>query len=312
MSAQRVYVLVAAISAGAMLVATPVVGDVIFRNGFERGFYIETPQITAAPGEANTYCYFVRTPNTGATGIRRWSSTIRPGMHHLIVYATYDTSWQPQEVQPPETLTQGSCFGTGTGRMYAAHDPSATLALPDDDGGGMPLAFDLQPGQPIAIEMYVLNATDGPLATSAVVQADTLADGAPFTKTASYQTVNVSISIPPHSSATVTKTCAVPPSVKFWWLSTRTHHFATLSTISDGATLLVSNVDWEHPEATVPAPPGYTFSASGLTYSCSYTNATSSTVNFGGSETSDELCVGIGFFFPAAHPAICVNDTGPF
>ncbi len=195
--------------------------------------------------------------------------------------------------------------------MYAAHDAVSALVLPDDDGGGMPLAFDLQPGQPIAIEMYVPNTTDTPLTTAAILQADVLPDGAPFTKTASYQTVNVEIAIPPNASATETKSCAVPPGAKFWWLSTRTHHFAMTSAIMDGATTLVASGDWEHPTAAVPTPPGYTFSASGLTYTCSYFNPTAFTVGFGESEITDELCVGIGFFFPATHPAFCVNNTGP-
>lgn len=310
MSLHRICAAVA-IAVGVMPVPARATGDLIFRSGFERGFTIETPEITAAPGDAYTWCYFVRTPNAGATGIRRWSSTMRPGMHHLIVYGTYDAGWQPLETHPSGTLSQGSCFGTGTGRMYAAHDAVSALALPDD-GGGMPLAFDLQPGQPIAIEMYVPNAAGAPLTTSAVLQADILPDGAPFTKTASYQTVNIAISIPPNSNVTLTKTCAVPSNVKFWWLSTRTHHFATLSTISDGATMLVASSDWEHPAVAMPASPGYAFSASGLTYACSYANTTPSTVSFGESEMTDELCVGVGFFFPAAHPAICLNDTGPF
>lgn len=310
MSLHRVCV-AAVMVVGTLPVPALATGDLIFRNGFERGFTIETPEITAAPGETNTYCYFVRTPNTGATGIRRWWSMMRPGMHHLIVYATYNGSWQPLETNPPGTLSPGSCFGTGTGRMYAAHASVSELALPDDDGAGMPLAFDLQPGQPIAIEMYVPNVTDTPLTTAAILQADVLPDGVPFTKTASYQTVNTEISIPPNSAATRTKTCAVPPGVRFWWLSTRTHHFATSSAIEDGATTLVVNGDWEHPNAALPPPPGYTFSASGLTYTCSYFNPTAFPVSFGESEMTDELCVGIGFFFPAAHPAICLNSTGP-
>lgn len=301
--------------------------DEVFRNGFEicdggpgtpgcPGFQVQTPEIAVAPGEDTTYCYFFRAPNTDTLGIRRWASTMSAGMHHLIVYATYDSGWNPAERQPPGTLTQGSCglFDGGlAGWVYAAHETAQELVLPPDDGAGSPVAVELLPNQPLVLQMYILNTSVDPLTTSARVEAEALAPSTEFTRTATYVTTNVSLSIPPNAVGyTAEETCAAPPAVKFWWLSTRTHHFATSATVRDDATTLLVTTDWEHPTQATYDPPGFhAFSASGLTYECVYNNPTGSTIHSGDSESTDEVCMAIGYFFPATRPMLCIDNVGP-
>lgn len=302
--------------------------DEVFRNGFEicnggpgtpgcPGFQMKTPEITVAPGEEGTYCYYFRAPSTDTLGIRRWASTMNAGMHHLILYATYDSNWNPAEHQPPGTLTQGSCgqFGAGgfAGWVYAAHETEQELVLPPDDGAGSPVAVELAPDQPLALEMYIPNASVDPITSSATVEAEALAPATPFTRTATYVTTIISLLIPPNTFGhTVEQTCATPPNVKFWWLSTRTHRFATAASVSDDDVTLLVTSDWEHPTQATYDPPGfYTFSASGLTYGCTYDNPTGSTIQFGESESSDETCMAIGYFFPAKRPMFCIDSQGP-
>lgn len=294
--------------------------DAIFQDGFEPGFQIVVPEIVVGPSEATTYCYYFRTPNTAALGIRRWASTMRAGMHHLILYATYDNTWTPVEVEPPGTLLTASPCGTFPvgvypGWIYAAHNPTEELVMPADDGSGSPLATEVPANQPMFLQMYLLNTTDTALTVSALLKAEALVPGETYVKTAAYLTANVSFSIPQMSSGIqVSETCAVPPAVKFWRLSTRTHKQATEAKISDIGADLVVTTDWEHPAAATYSAPFHTFSTgmgAGLTYRCTYTNPTNRTITSGDSEELDEVCFGVGYFFPAAHPAICFNSFGP-
>jgi hypothetical protein len=238
-------------------------------------------------------------------------------MHHLILYATYDSNWNPAERQPPGTLTPGSCdlFGGGgfAGWVYAAHEAAQELVLPPDDGAGSPLAVEVLPDQPFALQMYIPNASVDPITASARLEAEALAPATEFTKTATYVTTIISLLIPPNTASyTVQETCATPPDVKFWWLSTRTHHFATSASVSDDSTTLLVTADWEHPTQATYDPPGfYEFSTSGLTYECVYSNPTGSPIASGESETTDEACMAIGYFFPATRPMLCVDSTGP-
>lgn len=280
------------------------------------GFRIESPPVVIPAGEEATWCYYFHTPNSAAMGIRKWESTMTPGTHHMIVYTTYDGTWNPADRQPAGTLTQSPCsFGAGTGNaawVFAAHDPAAELALPDDDGNGTPLAVEIPAGQPGFIYMHFINPGSEPITVSAQLEAEALDPDTPYTETATYHAINFLISIPPGAGGfSVSKTCPTPPGVEFWWLSTRTHRFATEAKVRDGNDNLVQTLDWEHPSALVLAGPNFHAFSSGLTYECTYANPTGSTITFGESESTNETCIGVGYFFPATRPMLCVNNIGP-
>jgi hypothetical protein len=293
--------------------------DLIFANGFDPhpGFEVATPDIVVPAQTSSTYCYYFRAPNTATLGIKRWASSMSPGMHHLILFATYDSAWNPSERQPPGTLAQIPCgFSEGGGNaawVYAAHDPTEELLLPGDDGSGTPLAVEVVPSQPMFVQMYVRNDGSAAVTTSAVLTADALAPADAYTKSATYLAANLTLSIPsPTGGFPVQQTCAAPAGAKFWWLSTRTHHFASESRIEDAGSPLVVSTDWEHPASVTFNPPAsYAFSASGMTYRCTYDNVSGAPVHGGEDEETQEACIGVGYFFPAARPMLCINDLGP-
>lgn len=289
--------------------------DYLFIDSFEAfpGFQIQLPQITVPPGGSGTYSYYVRGPIAQAIAVNHWSSAKSPATHHVIAYATYTAQWAPVERHPPGTLLESPCSldGGGNGRvgwLYAAHQPSQDLVVPDNDGTGKPLAMEIQSGQPLCVEIYI-PSSDVPTTGSARVRADGLPVGQAYTKSATYLTYNFSIFIPPSSTTTVQQTCLTPAGAKFWQVSTRTHRFATLSSILDGAMPLVEVFDWGDPaSATFTAPAFHTFASNGLKYTCTYFNPTGSAITSGESEETDEVCMGIGYFFPAEHPVLCLNN----
>lgn len=301
------------------LLPTPAAGvvEIVFQDGFDTryGFEVQTPSITLQPSQAASFCYYTRTPNTSALGIRRWFSEFGPGIHHIIVYTnSYD-------VQPAGTLTQYPCginAVTANGYsalVYLAHDRAQDLVFPSNDGNGLPLSMEIAANQPLVIEMFGVNPTSSPVSASVRLKAEALNPATAYTRSATYRTENVTFSIPPSSANVVAqKTCAVPIGSKFWHLSTRTHGFAIQSEIKDGSSQLVLTTDWEHPAATeFHTPPFYSFSSSGLTYRCVYSNPSGVTLNPGDNELTDETCMGIGYFFPAVSgPKACFNSSGPF
>jgi len=298
---------------GAPLCSIGHAGDAVFQDGFEPGFQILTPEIVVAPGEEVTWCYYVRTPNSATLGVQRWSSTMRAGMQQLILFGTYDSGWNVSEWQPEGTLTNSACSLGGAGGfagwMYAAHDLFDSLDIPADDGSGTPLAIEVLPNQPVFVQMHLVNLTDAPLTASALVKAEALVPATPFTKTSTFLADNINISIPAMGTATVPEICPTPASTKFWYLTTRTHKFATEAKISDGASDLVVTTDWEHPASIAYVTPNFHAFATGMSYACSYTNPNNFSIHAGDSEQTDEACMAIGYFFPALHPAICFNHT---
>lgn len=288
--------------------------DRIFDDGFQQRvvFQIQSPSIPIAAGDAQTYCYFFSIPTAATAGVKWWVSHMGAGMQHAIVFTTQTAA------APDGTLTNQSPCSTFPGQpskwLYATYHADEDLVFPASDGAGQPLALTVAAGQPAFLQMYLRNDTAQALSPAIAITAEAIDPTQPYTTTAAYMTFNTNISIPAGGqSYQVQNTCPVPGGEKFWWLSTRTHRFATQAQISDGGADLVVSNNWEDPSiARWGAPAFYQF-GSGLTATCTYDNLSGQTVVFGDSETTNEVCMGIGYFFPApTRGEYCVNNMGPF
>jgi hypothetical protein len=69
--------------------------------------------------------------------------------------------------------------------------------------------------------------------------------------------------------------------------------------------------NWEHPGvARWTHDPFFSFVSNRLTYYCEYDNTgNSSAVREGASAKTNEMCMAVGYFFPATTAKICLNST---
>lgn len=279
------------------------------------GFQVQTPAITVEVGEEFYVCYYFHTPNPATLGIRRWASTMTPGVAHMIAYATYDTAWTPVDRQPPGTVTQTPCGlmegGGYDGWLYAAHEPVEELVVPADDGTGTALAVEIAADKPAYIQMRLVNDGTEAIQASVTLGAEALDGSVPYTKTATYLASNFLLALP--SGVQVRQqTCSTPAGAEFWWLSTHTNRHGIGAKVSDPATIAVETTGWESPAvALFSAPNFFAFSSNSLIYECTWNNDTGSTILFGDDEMSDENCFGVGYFFPATRPTICSTSGSP-
>lgn len=305
--------------------------DVVFRDGMDSlqrcdpvatpatcpGFRVQTPPLNVAAGEIQTFCYYFRGGNAASFGVRRWATTSGPNVLYLLVYRAVDTNGLPVERQPPGTLSVGCGPASGSGNPgwhHAAHAPTSEIVMPDDDGNGVPLGMELPPDVPMVMQVRVINPTDGPISTSASVLAEGYPPGTNYVRTASYFTINAQLQIPAMSTNYVTlRSCAAPASSRFWAFTTRTHKLGVRASVRRGVQELVVSDDWAAPRTTrLVAPNVVEFTAGApYTYECTYSNPNPFTVNFGESEDSDEQCIGVGMYYPATRPLICINNVGP-
>lgn len=274
-------------------------GDDVVEPPLE-GFQIVTPDITIAPGDERTYCYFTTVDIETAKGIKKWSSEMTPGSHHMIVYFT-------ETAGAPDGTVEENCGGGNIPVwMYSAGRPVAESAMPD--GVGMEVAA----GQPLYIEMHYFNATPSPIEAHVTLNAETYADGEDYIKAAAYVTYNTEIDLAPGATGTFGGTCAVPEGVQFFSLGTHTHKRGTLTEVRDGSTVVFRSDDWEDPveNASIKAnwlQDHHTFSGS-LSYECTYYNNLDQQVTEGSSAATDEMCMAVGYFFPADGMVFCLND----
>jgi hypothetical protein len=265
-----------------------------------RGFQIKTPTVDVAPHSDVTYCYYFRAPDT-EYAIQKWVSRMTPGSVDLTIYTT------PADRQPAGTMSTASC-GLGTGAAmwtYAAQTLDYTLALPADDGAGVPVGQIIPAGKSAFVQLHVANPGDAAIQAHATINAYAYDAGAAVTPAAPFMTFNNHIDLDPGSAAQpapgmVNGNCTVSPSWKFYLLSTHTHKQGVHTFVKDGAIALFDSFDWAQPGAKQwTAAPFYSFATGKLTYQCEYENKTNRRIYVGDSVVTDETCMAVGYYFPA-------------
>jgi len=266
----------------------------------ETGFQIVTPEIEIAPGEEVTYCYYTTVPIDAVAGVKRWESHMTPGSHHLILYLLGNG--------PADgTLTEDcNFFDGGSGApvwAYAAQTVDAAFAMPD--GVGMDIGAD----QRAVVQMHYLNASDDPIVAHVAINGETHEPGAEYIKAAPYVTYNTQISIDPGEPGSAGGSCQVPPNAKFFLMSTHSHRFSTRTEVKNGGEMVLESNNWEHPESQAwEAEPFYEFTSGRLDYRCEYFNGSEQVVETGDSALTDEMCMAVGYFFPATRSIFCLNS----
>jgi len=281
-----------------------------------RGFQLQSPDIDITPGQEITYCWYFRSPNAMPMAIKRWTSSMTPGSHHMIMFTSNS------DIKPTGTVSAADCgaLGGSLGNIpvwtYSAQTPTADLQLPTDDGTGKPLAIDIAANQSGFLQMHYVNSGDTTIKVHVKLNAEALDEGAAYTRTAAYVTFNGAISIPPMTNNhTQTQNCNVPGTSQFWLMSTHAHKQAVHTEVKDGTGMVfesglgVPGTDWEHPGAArwEHTTPFRTFSSGKLTFSCTWNNPTTRTISTGDSAETDEMCMASGYFFPAVRPVFCYN-----
>ena len=289
----------------------------------ERGFQIQSPMLDIQPGAEVTYCYYFRTPNTSELSIKQWVSRMTPGSHHMILYLT------PSDQQPPGTVSTNLCGissgSTGPVWTYSAQTADAQAILPDDDGEGNPVGQVIPAGQSGFLQMHYLNASDNVIHARVVLNAVAYPDRVQVTPAAPYVTFNRQINIGPVTPAGPTKsmvsgTCPVPMESgkppRFYVMTTHTHKQGVHTFVKDGekadGTTIFDSTSWEHPGATAwDKMPFFQFTSGKLSYQCEYENPNNRTIKTGDSAETDEMCMAIGYYFPAPGSTghFCLNSA---
>jgi hypothetical protein len=299
----------------------------------DTGFYIETPDYNASdpnasnlivqPGQEIFLCYSVTLPNTSEVDIGGFQSWMSPGSsHHFIVYQQGGTGPFAGTAQPSGTVS--TCRFAGGTWIYATSTPGVVVGMNMPDGVGLPFAAATN----IVLNMHFINPGTSTLYPKVKLNI-LLATNVQY-KAASMVSFNVGINVPPATASgpgtqTVSGTCkGLPAGTKFFTMSTHTHKHATAAVIdfvSGGASQEIvhtgpsptypavqqqgTGTDWEHPGVALWNAPDYLTVNDGdsFTYSCTYENQDPTTaVRVGETAASNEMCMAVGYYFPAATP----------
>jgi len=205
------------------------------------GFRIQSPSITIEPGQEVTYCYYTTLNLPRTMGVKRWSSVMTPGSHHLIVFF--------QNHGKADGTIDQDCGGVGGSVSnlpvwtYSAQTPTNEAVMPAGIG------MQVNQGQQAYVQMHYFNSGDAPLEANVTIDAEAYAAAESFTPAAAYVTYNTNINVPANSTGMAQGSCNVPAGAKFFTMSTHAHKHATLTRVTDGGSMVFKSTQWEPPGA---------------------------------------------------------------
>lgn len=265
------------------------------------GVQLTTPAFDLAPGAEGFACYHTEIPIDGEVDVRYYESEMSAGSHHFILYKTDEDS------TPLGTLEQNACSGDFSKQnwIYSAAQPHIDLQVPEA------VAIVLKSRQRVLFDMHAINTTLRAIRVQVTLNV-VLAKG-DFQPAASVVSNNSEISIPPFGMQTVSSDCTPGPGTEYFYLVTHTHRRGTLATIervlADGARgeELVRSTAWDAPQdGRWLSEPLLTFApGEKLRITCSYRNDLPQVVTDGPSAALNEMCMLIGYYFPASAGASC-------
>lgn len=203
---------------------------------------------------------------------------------------------------------------------YSSQTVDQTFDLPADDGTGLPIAQNVEPGQNAFIEMHYLNSTDDEIKAHVELNANAHDRGVAVRGAAPYVTyhTNINLGAAPGSTASVNGSCTVQPRFKFFEMSTHSHKQGIHTYVKDGSAMVFEATDWEHPGSKVwDASPFFSFASGKLYYQCDYLNAsgTRDAIVDGPSAATNEMCMAIGYYFDPQADTVaskfCLNSFAP-
>jgi len=266
--------------------------------------------VKVAPGTERTQCVVKRLGNDEMIRVHEIYNVLPPGSHHLIVYRTNDTQeiTEPFDCQPfADTLdpSKGS-------PVMITQKHEDTLTLPDA------VAFTMQPGQMVRLEMHYINTAFEEIDVSATSTFRTMPE-ADFKYEADFLFIgNPDINIAPHSTATLGPTYMPLPNdlagSKFFGITGHTHQWGTNVSVSTapskaGADTPVYDVQdwqWAEPSTVYHDPPFEIPQGGGFRFSCSWNNQSASQVGFGES-ANDEMCFFWAYYYPSKGSLVCAH-----
>jgi len=288
--------------AGATDLAAPAAADGI-QFATPPGAYMVQPGQEIFPN----YCVTVAN-EMQVGGFQSWMT--EGSSHHFILYNN--------GAQAAGTAN-GSCGVGGHSWMYATSTPGAVVTENFPPNVGLDLAANTQ----LTVNMHFINA--GSTVGNPQVKINLLTAKNVMYQAGTMTSFNVQINVPAATSAgpgtqTVSGTCTAPAGANFFSMSTHTHKHATAAWVEyvhGGQTTEIvhtgststyptdqepgSGTDWEHPGVGLWTAPNFLTVQAGdsFNYNCSYSNTDSTPVTVGETAASNEMCMAIGYYFPA-------------
>jgi Copper type II ascorbate-dependent monooxygenase, C-terminal domain len=254
-----------------------------------------------APGGETLMCSFMQFPaDRGVIAVPSAESLFTPGSHHLLAYRS-DLTDIPTNQLGVWPCSDGSWMVHQRGSYYEAQEPMSRRDLPPG------VAHHFQPGEVVILQTHYVNTSTDELDAHAQLTLHTVEIATVPMEAGSIIFSDVNISVPPGGKSRSQMTCTLPadfnPALLWSHMHKRASNF--IATTDDPAAMAAIGVlyaenDWEepHPRAYPFDPPVTLHAGTHITFSCDFTNPGTTTLTFGQSAETNEMCLLHGMYWP--------------
>jgi Copper type II ascorbate-dependent monooxygenase, C-terminal domain len=271
---------------------------------------VEWGPIMAEPGFEDTRCVVKRLPTDRPVRIGQIVNDLGSASHHMIVYRLADA---PETDEPEQCDPFVDVLDPAAGAPLAVTQTAKeTISLPRG------VAFTLEPGQLVRIELHYINASDEPQelrASSTFVEVPE----EEFEQEADFLFVgNPEIKLEPMGEETLGPSFLPMPEdltgINLFAITGHQHQWGTdvqvglAGDANDEGTPIYApeNFQWDEPETVYHDPPVEVPNGTGFRFSCSWRNMSNDTVEFGES-VNEEMCFFWAYYYPSKGAKICVH-----
>ena len=284
--------------------AAPVDGDVYSTDsgGGTESYTVQFGPITVPPSTEHTQCIVVPLGNAASIHVGQIHDLLGNASHHMILYkvAAQATQATPFDCQP----FQDTLNPSNGNPLVISQKKDDLIQLPQG------VAFTLDPNQMVRLEMHYINANPSTAVTLTTTSTLTTISDADYKQDASFLFIgDPDISIPPNSNYTLGPVYFQVPAAyanaNFFAMTGHQHQYGTnvqiwsATSSSDPGTQIYKNTSWSDPVTTQFTPPFHVDTGGGFKFQCDWDNTSSSTVTFGESAGTNEMCFFWAYYYPA-------------
>jgi hypothetical protein len=285
---------------------------------FLAGFHVDPPgpgQIQVhteilpdiQPGADITFCSYLdykMSKELDVTGYKGFQTS--PGGHHNILYAVNHSQPPGSHECTEDDMTNVHYLGGG--------GTDGTIKADDLPPG---IVFRVEPATQLMIVSHFINASDDVISGQTAYNVTVETPKAENSPADLFTIVNTMMIVPPGTSHVHTE-CTLQQDMQLFMLGPHAHEHATRTVLTKtaaagGAVTTVQDIPWSAdlifntPLVKFTKDQPFTFAAGDkFAIDCTFDNTTGSDIPF-----PSEMCIGYGYFFPAALEIDCVDSQWP-
>jgi hypothetical protein len=224
--------------------------------------------------------------------VSEFESHMTANSHHLLLFWEDSTSANYLAPGSPPSAIQ-KCSGLEfAATPYGSQQQDDSLSFPAGVAALMPA------NQSFRIQSHYLNTTGSDIMAHVEVIFHLAEPGTVMNQAGVLFVVDPKIHILPASSATVTDDCTLPQDMYLMRAMSHMHRHGTSFTASIAGTTIYQTTAWSDPKPTIFSPPNSYKMGDALHFQCSFTNTGTTTLTFGESALTNEMCIFSGAFYP--------------